>query len=186
MIILIQKSLKFINPFQFRSNSYFLRFKKAPAGMPPVVAHEILTPGEYISRVWEIFVFDLMRVANWPQVSILCGLRDPSTKYIHVVEDHAIPHTKDLFMHPIFLNSDQNIYPSRSIYRKFWKLTHLWKNKMKVSSTTEYAIFRNHRVRNLQESPSTQYTYTYIYTYIYIHIYNIHIYINIYIYIYIL
>ena len=40
------------------------------------------------------------------------------------------------------------------------------------SGITEYAIFRNHRVRNRQESPSTQSTYIYIPIYIYIYVYT--------------
>ena len=52
------------------------------------------------------------------------------------------------------------------LWKYFGVFRFLESPNMQFSGITEYAIFRNHRVCNIQPPPSTQYTYIYIYMYI--------------------
>ena len=50
--------------------------------------------------VYEILAFDLMSAAIHPQVSIIWGSKDPSTKYALVLRQDALSTAKGLFFQP--------------------------------------------------------------------------------------
>ena len=58
---------------------------------------QIYAPWVYIFELSEIFAFDLMSAAIHPQVSIIWGSQDPSTKYALALCRYALSSTRDLF-----------------------------------------------------------------------------------------
>ena len=61
----------------------------------------------YICSDCEIFVFDLMSAAIQPQVSIIWGIKDPSTKYPLALTQYALSATRGLFFQPEILKSSE-------------------------------------------------------------------------------
>ena len=51
----------------------------------------------YFFELFEIFAFDLMSAAIHPQVYIIWGCQDPSTKYALALSRYALSSTRDLF-----------------------------------------------------------------------------------------